>query len=81
MSTVTAEFEIFISDTPFTGTTGFAQYDAAAANAVANATFTPASLTYTWTVSAVPEPATIGLAAVAGLAALPFLRRRRRLRA
>jgi len=77
-TTVTAEFEIFISDTPFTGTTGFAQYDAAAASAVANPDFTPASLTYTWTVSAVPEPATLGLAAVAGLASLPFLRRRRR---
>lgn len=79
-ATVTAEFEIFITDTPFTGTTGFAQYDAAAAAAVANPAFTPASLTYTWTVSPVPEPATLGLACLAGLAVGPFLRRRIRRR-
>jgi MYXO-CTERM domain-containing protein len=77
-ATVTASFEIFIADTPFTGTTGFAQYDSAATAALADPNFTPASLTYTWTVSPVPEPATIGLAAIAGLAALPFLRRRMR---
>jgi hypothetical protein len=77
-ASVTATFEIFISDTPFTGTTGFAQYDAAANNAVANPNFTPASLTYTWTVSPVPEPTTFGLLAVAGLAAVSFLRRRTR---
>jgi MYXO-CTERM domain-containing protein len=75
-ATVTASFEIFIADTPFTGTTGFAQYDSTATTALADPNFTPASLTYTWTVSPVPEPATIGLAAIAGLAALPFLRRR-----
>jgi len=74
--TYTAGFEIFIADTPFTGTTGWAQYDSAAASALANPNFTPASLTYTFEV--VPEPATIGLVAVAGLAAVPFLRRRMR---
>jgi hypothetical protein len=74
--TYTAQFEIFVADTPFTGTTGWAQYDAAAASAVANPNFTPASLTYTWTVSAVPEPATFALVAAAGLAAVPLLRRR-----
>jgi hypothetical protein len=77
-ASVTASFEIFISDTPFNSSTGFAQYDSTAATAVANQAFTPASLTYTWTVSPVPEPATIGLVAVAGLAAVPFLRRRMR---
>lgn len=73
--TYTAQFEIFVADTPFTGTTGWAQYDSAAASALANPNFTPASLTYTFEV--VPEPATIGLAAMAALAAMPFLRRRR----
>jgi hypothetical protein len=74
--TYTASFEIFVADTPFTGTTGWAQYDSAAASALANPNFTPASLTYTFEV--VPEPATIGLAAMAALAAMPFLRRRMR---
>lgn len=74
--TYTAGFEIFIADTPFTGTTGWAQYDSAATSAVANPNFTPASLTYTFEV--VPEPTTFGLMAVAGLAAVPFLRRRSR---
>lgn len=72
--TYTAQFEIFVADTPFTGTTGWAQYDSAAASALANPNFTPASLTYTFEV--VPEPGTFGLVAAAGLAAVPFLRRR-----
>jgi len=72
--TYTASFEIFVADTPFTGTTGWAQYDSAAASALANPNFTPASLTYTFEV--VPEPATFGLVAVAGLVAVPLLRRR-----
>jgi hypothetical protein len=72
--TYTAQFEIFVADTPFTGTTGWAQYDSAAASALANPNFTPASLTYTFEV--VPEPATFGLVAVAGLVAVPLLRRR-----
>ena len=72
--TYTAQFQIFVADTPFTGTTGWAQYDSAAASALANPNFTPASLTYTFEV--VPEPGTCGLVAVAGLAAVPLLRRR-----
>jgi hypothetical protein len=72
--TYTAQFEIFVADTPFTGTTGWAQYDSAAASALANPNFTPASLTYTFEV--VPEPGTFGLVAVAGLVAVPLLRRR-----
>jgi hypothetical protein len=75
--TYTAEFEVFIANTPFTGSTGFAQYDAAAAAAVADGNFTPATVSYTWTVSAVPEPSTIVLVAAAGLAAIPVLRRHR----
>lgn len=75
--TYTAEFEVFIANTPFTGTTGFAQYDAAAAAAVADVNFTPATVSYSWTVSPVPEPSTIVMVAAASLATLPVLRRRR----
>jgi hypothetical protein len=77
--TYTAELEVFVANEPFNfgfGGTPKAQYDSAALAAAADPNFTPASVTYTWTVSAVPEPATIGLVAVAGLAAVPFLRRR-----
>ena len=76
--TYTAQFEVFIANTPFTGATGFAQYDSAATTATADVNFAPASLTYTWNVSAVPEPATIGLMAIGSLAALPLLSRCRR---
>lgn len=75
--TYTAEFEVFIANTPFTGSTGFAQYDAAAAAAVADVNFTPATVSYTWTVSPVPEPSTIIVVAASSLAAIPILRRRR----
>jgi len=68
--TYTAQFEIFVADTPFTGTTGYAQYDAAAASAVANPNFTPRSLTYTFEV--VPEPSTTALLAL-GLAGAALL--------
>lgn len=75
--TYTAEFQIFIANTEFTGTTGFAQYDAAAAAALADPLFTPASVTYTWTVAPVPEPSTIVIVSAASLAVIPVLRRRR----
>jgi hypothetical protein len=75
--TYTAEFEVFVANTPFTGTTGWAQYDSAAAGATADSNFTPAALTYTWNVSAVPEPAAFGLLAVGSLAGGAILRRRR----
>ena len=68
---------MFVADTPFTGTTGWAQYDSAAAGATADGNFTPASLTYTWNVSAVPEPAALGLLAIGSLAGAAILRRRR----
>jgi hypothetical protein len=74
--TYTATFSIFIADTPFTGTTGFAQYDAAAAAALADPNFTSSSVTYTWT--AVPEPSTVTMLSLgAGLAAILHARRRR----
>jgi hypothetical protein len=74
--TYTAQFEIFVADAPFTGTTGWAQYDAAAASAVANPNFTPRSLIYTFEV--VPEPSTTALLALglAGAALLAVKRRR-----
>ena len=73
--TYTAEFEIFIADTPFTGTTGFAQYDAAALSAAKNPNFTSGSVTYDFTV--VPEPETYAL--FLGIIGLGFslIRRRR----
>jgi hypothetical protein len=70
----TAEFEVFIADTAFSGSTGWAQYDAAALAASADPDFTPASVTYTWQAAAVPEPASVGLLAAAVLA-VPLLRR------
>jgi hypothetical protein len=74
--TYTAQFEIFVADTPFTGTTGFAQYDAAAAAAIANPNFTPGSLTYTFEV--VPEPSTTALLALGVSGAAWFAAKRRR---
>jgi hypothetical protein len=68
----TATFEIFIASTPFTGTTGFAQYDAAAAAAVANPNFATAFVTYQFEV--IPEPSTAGLALL-GLFAFAFHQR------
>jgi hypothetical protein len=72
----TAQFEIFVADTPFTGTTGFAQYDATAAAAIANPNFTPGSLTYTFEV--VPEPSTTALLALGVSGAAWFAAKRRR---
>jgi len=73
--TYTAEFEIFIASTPFTGGTGFAQYDSAALSALKNENFTPAFVTYEFTV--IPEPGTIGLVLVALVSALAFRRKKR----
>ncbi len=74
--TFTATFEVFVATTSFSGTTGFAQYDAAASVAVADPAFTPADVTYTWTVAAVPEPATAALMASAVIAFTVTARRR-----
>ena len=71
--TYSATFEIFIANSPFTGTTGFAQYDATAASATKDNAFTSASVNYSWTV--VPEPSTYALLAV-GLLAIAFARRK-----
>ncbi len=72
----TAIFEIFIADIPFTGTTGYAQYDPAALSALKNTNFTSAFITYEFTV--IPEPAhfVLGLAILA--LAFRYLQRRRR---
>jgi hypothetical protein len=69
-----AVFEVFVANTPFTGTTGFAQYDAAAFAATKNTNFTSAFVTYNWTV--IPEPAS-GLLSLAGVGTLVLRRRRR----
>lgn len=60
--TYTASFEIFMASTPFTGTTGFAQYDAAADDALKNTNFNSATVNYTFTV--IPEPGTWSLLAL-----------------
>ena len=73
----TASFSIFIADVPFTGTTGFAQYDSAALNAVRNPNFTAANVDYSWTVTAVPEPSSFTLFGGVGALAFACLRRRR----
>lgn len=73
--TYTAEFEIFIADTPFTGTTGFAQYDAAALSAIADPNFTSATVNYEFQV--IPEPGTVGLLLL-GIGFLAALRSRLR---
>lgn len=70
----TASYEIFIADTPFTGATGFAQYDAAALAAAMDSNFAPATVNYSWTV--IPEPSTYMLLG-AGLAVLSAWRRGR----
>jgi len=71
-----ATFEIFIANTPFTGTTGFAQYDTAALTATKDTNFESASVTYTWQV--IPEPSTLGLTGMALAAALGRVAQKRR---
>ncbi|MEX1115242.1 MAG: PEP-CTERM sorting domain-containing protein [Akkermansiaceae bacterium] len=68
-----ATFEIFVADAPFTGTTGFAQYDSAALAAARNANFTPAFVTYNFDV--IPEP-TSGILLGLGIGSLLVRRRR-----
>jgi hypothetical protein len=72
----TATFEIFIANTPFTGNTGFAQYDTAALTATKDTNFTSAFVNYTWQV--IPEPSSLGLAGMAIAAALVMVAQRRR---
>ncbi len=75
-STYSAVFEIFMADTAFTGSTGFAQYDSTALNAGKNSNFTSAFVTYEFNV--VPEPSLFALLGLgfAGLAVI-FYRRKR----
>jgi hypothetical protein len=61
----------FIGEGTLTDTTG--QYSPTPAELAIN--FTPSSANYSFTVTAVPEPATLTLA-LAGLGVLPFLRRK-----
>jgi len=63
----TASFEIFIANQAFTTGTGFADYTSSALAATTDANFTPATVTYSWTV--VPEPGTSALVAFALLLA------------
>lgn len=72
--TYTANFEVFMASTPFTGSTGFAQYDAAALSAAQNPDFTTASINYTFTV--IPEPSAFALLAFVLLGGGLFLRNR-----
>lgn len=69
-----ATFEIFVADTPFTGSTGFAQYDAAALGSSRNTNFDSAFVTYNFDV--VPEPS-VGILLGAGIGALLIRRKRR----
>lgn len=71
--TYSATFEIFVADTPFTGTTGFAQYDSAALTASKNSNFTSAFVTYNFNV--IPEPRSSILLGL-GVASLAIRRRR-----
>ncbi len=69
----TAVFEIFIASTPFTGTTGFAQYDAAALSASKNTNFNSAFVTYNFSVVPEPSSTVLFMAAIS----LAFAGRRR----
>lgn len=70
----TASFEIFVANTSFTGTTGFAQYDAAALSATKDTNFTATTVNYTWNV--VPEPSSLGLGVLGVLALAGVLMRK-----
>lgn len=69
--TYSATFEIYIANTAFTGSTGYAQYDAAALSATKDTNFISAFVNYSWTV--IPEPSSFGLLG-AGLLALACMR-------
>ncbi len=73
VGTYTAVFEVFISTTPFSGSTGYAQYDATALSAGRNTDFTSAFVTYDFTV--IPEPSSFALLSL-GLGAWVCLRRK-----
>jgi hypothetical protein len=66
--TYTAIFEVFIANTPFTGTTGFAQYDATALAATKDSNFNSAFVTYDFSV--IPEPSALALGMLALLGSL-----------
>lgn len=71
--TYTATFEVFVANTEFTGSTGFAQYDASAASAAKNTNFSSAFVTYNFAV--IPEP-TSGILSLIGISTLLVRRRR-----
>ncbi len=70
-----AEFEVFIADTTFTTGTGWADYTPNALNASQDPNFTPAAVTFEFTV--IPEPGTVALTFGLGVLALAAIRRRK----
>ena len=72
----TATYRIFMANQAFTAGTGFVDYSAAAKAATADPNFTPANVTYKWTV--VPEPRTGALAVLGVVAATAAARLRKR---
>jgi hypothetical protein len=69
-----ATFEVFVANTGFSGSTGFAQYDEAALTASKNTNFESAFVTYNFSV--IPEPSS-GILLGAGIASLLIRRRHR----
>lgn len=68
-----ARFEVFVASTPFSGSTGFAQYDSVAVAATKNSNFESTFVEFEWKV--IPEPSSAGLLGLA-LGAFAFRRRR-----